>query len=203
MKNIPDVILNLLVFLSTAGLIVWLWLLVHKTMPEKFRQAFRFFTTLSNILCAAACLLTAVFAASGEIPAWVWLFKFIGTAAVTLTMLTVFLFMAPSIGKGWAKELLTGQPSDFFMHLVNPVLALVSFCVFEKRGMTFWQALPGVIPIILYGILYAYKVQHAPEGKRWDDFYGFARGGKIAVTLAGLALGGFLVSMGLMLLQNI
>ena len=97
MKNIPDVILNLLVFLSTAGLIVWLWLLVHKTMPGKFRQAFRFFTTLSNILCAAACFLTAVFAASGEIPAWVWLFKFIGTAAVTLTMLTVFLFMAPSI----------------------------------------------------------------------------------------------------------
>ena len=75
--------------------------------------------------------------------------------------------------------------------------------MFEKRGMTFWQALPGVIPIILYGILYAYKVQHAPEGKRWDDFYGFARGGKTAVTLAGLVFGGFLVSMGLMLLQNI
>ena len=194
MKNIPDVILNLL---------VWLYLKVHKTMPEKFRQAFRFFTCLSNILCAAACLLTAVFAAAGEIPGWVWLLKFVGTAAVTLTMLTVFLFMAPGIGKGWAKELLTGQASDFFMHLVNPVLALVSFCVFEKRGMTFLQALPGVIPIILYGILYAYKVLHAPEGKRWDDFYGLARGGKIAVSLAGLVLGGFLVSMGLMLLQNI
>ena len=203
MKNIPDVILNLLVFLITAGLLVWLYLKVHKTMPEKFRQAFRYFTCLSNILCAAACLLTAVFAAAGEIPGWVWLLKFIGTAAVTLTMLTVFLFMAPSIGKGWAKELLTGQASDFFMHLVNPILALVSFCVFEKRDMTFWQALPGVIPIILYGILYAYKVLHAPEGKRWNDFYGLARGGKIAVSLAGLVLGGFLVSMGLMLLQNI
>lgn len=203
MKNIPDVILNLLVFLITAGLLVWLYLKVHKTMPEKFRQAFRFFTCLSNILCAAACLLTTVFAASGEIPGWVWLLKFVGTAAVTLTMLTVFLFMAPGIGKGWAKELLTGQASDFFMHLVNPVLALVSFCVFEKRGMTFLQALPGVMPIILYGILYAYKVLHAPEGKRWNDFYGLARGGKIAVSLAGLVLGGFLVSMGLMLLQNI
>ena len=203
MKNIPDVILNLLVFLITAGLLVWLYLKVHKTMPEKFRQAFRFFTCLSNILCAAACLLTAVFAAAGEIPGWVWLLKFVGTAAVTLTMLTVFLFMAPSIGKGWAKELLTGQASDFFMHLVNPVLALVSFCVFEKRGMTFLQALPGVMPIILYGILYAYKVLHAPEGNCWNDFYGLARGGKIAVSLAGLVLGGFLVSMGLMLLQNI
>ena len=203
MKNIPDVILNLLVFLITAGLLVWLYLKVHKTMPEKFRQAFRYFTCLSNILCAAACLLTAVFSAAGEIPGWVWLLKFIGTAAVTLTMMTVFLFMAPSIGKGWAKELLTGQPSDFFMHLVNPILALVSFCVFEKRGMTFLQALPGVIPIILYGILYAYKVLHAPEGKRWSDFYGLARGGKIAVSLAGLVLGGFVVSMGLMLLQNI
>lgn len=203
MKNIPDVILNLLVFLITAGLLVWLYLKVHKTMPEKFRQAFRYFTCLSNILCAAACLLTAVFAAAGEIPGWVWLLKFVGTAAVTLTMLTVFLFMAPSIGKGWAKELLTGQPSDFFMHLVNPILALVSFCVFEKRGMSFLQALPGVIPIILYGILYAYKVLHAPEGKRWNDFYGLARGGKIAVSLAGLVAGGFVVSMGLMLLQNI
>ena len=45
---------------------------------------------------------------TGEVPEWVWLLKYAGTAAVTVTMLTVFLFLAPSVGEGWVKTLLTG-----------------------------------------------------------------------------------------------
>ena len=63
--------------------------------------------------------------------------KYIGTAAVTVTMLTVFLFLAPGIGKGWAGILLTHTVSDFFMHLLTPLAALFSFCLLEKRGMSF------------------------------------------------------------------
>ena len=95
----------------------------------------------------------------------------------SVTMLTVFLYLAPVIGKDWYDVLLK-RPSDLFMHLLTPVMALVSFCVCERRGMTFPQCLLGVLPVVLYGPLYLYKILYAPEEKRWDDFYGFNRNGK-------------------------
>lgn len=198
-----DIVLNLLIFLITVLLVVFFAKKEGKWDPEKWRIAFRFFTCQSNVLCAISCLLMAVSGMAGEVPAWIWLLKYAGTAAVTVTMLTVFLFLAPSVGKGWVKVLLTGKPSDLFMHLITPALALVSFLVFERRGMGFGQALWGMLPVILYGILYIYKTQFAAPEKRWDDFYGFNRGGKWPVSLACMLTGTFLICMGLMALQNV
>ncbi len=198
-----DLILNLFIFLLTAGLLVSFSRQEGKWAPGRLKKAFRYFTCQSNVLCAAACLLTAVFLPAGELPEWVWLLKYAGTAAVSVTMLTVFLFLAPSIGRGWAEKLITGTAHDFCMHLLTPVLALVSFCVFEKKDMSFPQALIGMLPVILYGILYIYKVKYAPEEKRWEDFYGFGRNGKLPVSLAGMTAGTFLVCMALMALSGI
>ena len=130
-----------------------------------------------------------------------WLLKYIGTAAVTVTMLTVFLFLAPSVGKDWVSVLLKGP--DLFLHLITPLLALFSFCALEKRGMDFRTALWGMLPVLLYGPWYLYKIRFAPEGKRWDDFYGFNKGGKWLISFAMMAIGTFLMCMGLMALQNL
>lgn len=197
-----DLILNLLIFLITLLLVILFGRKEAKWMPERWRTAFRFFTCQSNVLCASSCLLSALFLLGGEIPQWAWLLKYAGTAAVTVTMLTVFLFLAPSIGKGWAEKLLIGRVSDLFMHLLTPLLALVSFCIFELRGMTFLQSLIGLLPVVLYGILYLYKVLYAPEEKRWDDFYGFNRNGKWKISIIAMLAGNFLICMGLMALQN-
>lgn len=202
MKNIPDVTLNLLIFLVTAWFVFGFFRKDGKWAPEKGKIAFRFFTCQSNVLCGAACLLTAATAAAGEIPDWIWTLKYAGTAAVTVTMLTVFLFLAPSIGSGWTEKLLTGRAHDLFMHLITPVTALVSFCVFEKRGLSFARAMYGMVPVLLYGFLYLYRIRYAPEEKRWEDFYGFSRGGKLALNLAGMVTGTFLVCMILTAVQN-
>ena len=146
----------------------------------------------------------AVFTLAGNVPEWVWLLKYIGTVAVTVTMLTVFFFLAPSIasvGKNWVEILLTG--SDIFMHLLTPLAALVSFCVFEKRGMTFPQCLFGLLPVALYGPLYLYKILLAPEGKRWKDFYGFNRNGRWPAAFAAMLGATFLMCLGFMALQNL
>lgn len=198
-----DIALNLLIFLVTFALVLGFARKDGQWVPENWRIAFRFFTCQSNMLCAVSCLLTASFALAGEVPEWLWLLKYTGTAAVTVTMLTVFFFLAPSIGKGWADKLLTGKASDLFMHLLTPVAALLSFCLFERRGMTFSQALWGMVPVLLYGILYLYKIKAAPQDKRWEDFYGFCRNGRLAVPLAGMLTGTFLICMGLMALQNV
>ena len=123
--------------------------------------------------------------------------KFVGTASVTVTMLTVFLFLAPSVGKGWMKTLLTGRVSDFFMHLVTPLLAIFSLCVFERWEISLPQCLWGMAPVILYGALYIYKTIILPEGKGWEDFYGFNRGGKWPASLAAMTAGTFLICLGL------
>ena len=114
-------------------------------------------------------------------------------------MLTVFLFLGPS--EGTLRRLLSG--SDFFMHLLTPLAAIASFILFERRGMDFKTALWGMLPVALYGVWYLYKTIYAPEGKRWEDFYGFNRGGRWPVAFAGMMVGGFAVCMGLMALQNI
>ena len=94
-----DRILNVFIALLTLLLVLGFFRKDGKWEPEWGKFALRFFTTQSNILVAAASLLTALALSSeGTIPRWIWTLKYIGTAAVTVTMLTVFLFLPPSIG---------------------------------------------------------------------------------------------------------
>ena len=155
-----DIILNLAVFGITLYLVARLFRKDGESVPDRVRMAFRFFTVQSNVLCALAALLTAACRLAGTLPRWAWMLKYIGTAAVTVTMVTVFVFLAPSIGKGWVDILLKG--GDMFMHLLTPLMALISFCFLEKQGMTFAQALAGMLPVALYGPLYLYRIAFAP-----------------------------------------
>ena len=200
--TVIDIILNLAIFVITPLLLIRLWRRTGKESPEKFRGAFRFFTCLSNIWCSLTALLTAAAGIAGNVPEWVWILKYTGTAGVAVTMLTVFLFLAPSVGKDWYGVLLKGS-GNLFMHLLTPLMALVSFCVFERRGMTFAQSLFGLLPVALYGPLYLYQILYAPEGKRWEDFYGFNKNGKWPVSFAAMLAGTFIMCMGLMALQNL
>ena len=192
-----DLLLNAAIFIVTLVLTVRFFRKDGAWNPEQGRLALRFFTTQSNVLCAVSALLMCLFPKSE----FAWTVKYVGTAAVTVTMLTVFFFLAPGLGKGGLAKLLKG--SDLFMHLITPLAALLSFLVFERRGMSFGVSLWGMVPVILYGSWYLYKVVFAPEEKRWNDFYGFNKGGKWPVYFSCMMVGGFLVCMLLMGLQNL
>ena len=125
-------------------------------------------------------------------------FRFFTELSNVFCAFTALLFLGPSTGN--LKALLTGN--GLFMHLITPLLAIVSFSVFEKRGMSFSIALLGMLPVILYGFLYLYKVVFSPEDKRWDDFYGYNKGGKWPIAFALMMIGAFVVCMLLMGLQN-
>lgn len=201
--RVADIILNGAIFAVTLFIVLrYVYRIAQNREGEKKKHLFRSFTCLSNMLCALTALATALAGLTGTIPEWVRMLKYIGTAGVTLTILTVFLFLAPSIGKGWQEILLQGVENTF-MHLLTPLTALLTFCVFERNGMTFAQSLLGMVPIALYGPLYMYKVLLAPEGKRWDDFYHFIRNGKWGFALTAMVTGNFLICMGLMALQNL
>ena len=188
-----DLFLNALIFTMTLILTVRFFRKDGSFRFSNGAAAFRYFTVLSNVFCAAAALLMCLSPSSS----WAWILKYIGTAAVTVTMLTVFLFLGPNLGY---KELLTG--TDLYMHLVTPLLAILSFSCYEKRGMTVGTTMLGVLPVLFYSILYLYKVLYAPGTRRWEDFYGFNKGGKWPISLALMLTGSFAVCIGFMILQN-
>ena len=191
-----DILLNAFIFGVTLIIVVFFcFRRDHRWDLKRGKSSLRFFTVQSNVLCALSALLMCLFQQSRG----AWLLKYVGTAAVTVTMLTVFLFLAPSVGKDWVSVLLKGP--DLFMHLLTPLLALITFCIFEKRGMGFGTAWLGMLPVVLYGPWYLYKIRFAPEDKRWDDFYGFNKGGRWPVSFLLMAIGTFLICMGLMALQ--
>ena len=193
-----SILINTAIFIITLILVIRFFRKDGRWDLERGRKAFCFFTCQSNVLCACAALLTAVSQLTGTVPEWIWVLKYIGTSAVSVTMMTVLIFLGPVYSY---KEVLKGF--NFFMHLLTPMLALLSFCVFEKRGMSFRLALIGLLPVVLYGPLYLYKILYAPEGKRWDDFYAFNKTGKWPVSFAAMFTGTFLICMGIMALQNI
>ncbi|MDO4815837.1 MAG: hypothetical protein Q4A83_04440 [Bacillota bacterium] len=137
---------------------------------------FVFFTNDSNILAALCCLVLAPFniksiiSGRDEIPQWVLLLKFVGTVAVTLTMMVVLLFLGPTQGYG---KMFTGVTLE--LHLICPLLAIISFCFFE-RGIVLSkkQMLWGLVPTIVYGTVYLIMVVFT---EKWPDFYGFNMGG--------------------------
>lgn len=162
-------------------------------------QCFRFFTILSNVAVSISGAVLIYFNVRNIIydeykyPTWALKFKFVNTVAVTVTFLTVVFFLAPSSafgGKGYF-TLFAGM--GFFVHFTNPILAVISFVLFEKiENFSFKQALWGMLPVLLYSILYITMVVFiGEENGGWPDFYYFTFGGKDwAVVFSAIAMNG-------------
>ena len=183
-----SIIINIAIFLTTLTILILYFRQDGRWQVDKGRKAFRFFTVLSNAFCAIAALAMAVSQIGGAVPRPVLLMKYLATVSVTVTLATVFLFLGPTMG-GY-RDLLKGD--NLYMHLIGPVLAILSYAFLEKREMAFPTALTGLIPVALYGGMYLYRVVYAPEDRRWKDFYGFNKGGKWPLALAAM-LGGTLI----------
>ena len=186
-----SIVINAVIFVATFAIVISHF---RKDGVWQFRYGltqFRYFTVLSNTFCAITALLMAISQIGGSVSRPVFLLKYLGTVSVTLTFLTVLLFLAPSQG-GFAKWF----AGDFFYtHLVGPLLAIASFCLLEKRPMNLGTAMLGLIPMLLYGAVYVYKVMLAPEDQRWEDFYGFNRNGMWLVSGVAMLVGASLICL--------
>ena len=160
--------------------------LVRRTPREKLPESFRYFTVLSNLFCALTALILLVCELCGAMPAWAVALKYMGTVTVTVTLCTVFLFLLP-VSRSLEGLLSTGP--ERIMHVVTPLLAILSFLCFEQKGLSAWIIPLGILPVLLYGWLYLDRVVFA---KAWPDIYGFNKGGKwklsFSLMLAGAAL---------------
>ena len=169
-----DRLVNLVIAVSTLAA-AWLdWQQDGRFQPLRFRFSLRYFTMQSNLLCALAALCLCLWPGA----AWAWMLKYLGTAAVAVTLLTVLCYLGPTRGY---RNLLSG--TGFVMHLSTPVLAILSFCLLERRSLAFPTALWGVTPVVVYGAHYVYRVILAPPERAWEDIYSFNQNGRWYVAL--------------------
>ena len=155
---------------------------IRRTEEGKQPETFRYFTVLSNLFCAFTALILLVCEFCGVLPAWAATLKYMGTVSVTLTFLVVLLFLWPSLGS--IQGLWDGP--ELFLHLVTPLLAVLSFLFYEKQGLSAWIIPLGLLPVLLYGWLYLDRVVVT---KTWRDMYGFNKNGRWKLSFSLLVLG--------------
>lgn len=182
---IPSIVLN--AFLVVTSIVCTVLGLKKRSV----QGLFRYFTVQSNLFCALCAIVVLLAWTTGALPKWVILLKYIGTVAVSVTLITVFAFLAPVSGE-W-KKLLSGP--DLFWHLFCPLVAIVSLCVFERTDFGFPWVFLGLVPTALYGVFYLYRVVVLPEDRRMEDFYGFNKNGRWPLSILLMLLMTFAASV--------
>jgi hypothetical protein len=115
---------------------------------------FRFYTEDSNILAAAAGLISAAFGLAfltrgRAIPRRVLLLKYTGVCCLMVTFTVVLGILAPMAGAGGYWVMLT-RGSMLYHHLLCPLLALVSFLLTDGCALSRRDTLLPLIPTALY-----------------------------------------------------
>ncbi|MBR5662770.1 MAG: hypothetical protein IKX00_03865 [Bacilli bacterium] len=144
----------------------------------------KYFTTDSNLFVGFASLLLVIEeykvlkdSRKAISPAF-YILKFIATVSVSITFLTVFLYLGPG-SEGGIMSMLTN--SNLFFHLIIPVLSIVSFVCFEKSNKIDKKYIKyGLIPTVLYTIFYMVNVLSHIENYKVSikyDWYWFLQNG--------------------------
>lgn len=209
MRLILALIINIAIVLLTVNAFLMFRHNQEEMHPGKTKfHFFIYFTSDSNILngiCSLILILFLLMMLCGNgslIPFWVYALHFIGTCAVMVTCATVILFLGPIAGY---KKMYTG--SDLYLHLICPVLSLVSIVILSTGyigEIPFYMTFLGIIPTVIYGILYIILVLLVgPEKGGWEDFYTFNRGGKWYISASLMIVGSYLISLGLFFLSRV
>lgn len=185
--RICSVILNSVLAVDMIVMTILLFLKDGKWDFETGVRRQKYFTALSNEFCAITCVFMIFFPDFYPVR----ILKFTGVIAVMVTFVTVLVFLGPTLGY---RRVMEGR--DFVLHVVNPVLAAISFGVFEREKIAFPHCLFGMVPVILYGIVYIYFVMLAPKEKRGEDFYGFNKGNKWYLSMTLMVLGTLILCVG-------
>lgn len=116
---------------------------------------FLYYTVDSNIFAEISCAVYAFFlirrlSVKKKIPVWAVMAKYAAVCCLSVTFLVVVTVLAPMHGaNGYRMMLFSGDM--FFHHLVSPVLAAVSFFLFDRVPFRASRAaLFALIPTAVY-----------------------------------------------------
>ena len=205
-KIIISLIINLIISMITTGIVVSYFLGNTGPLLKYGYESFRFFTTDSNVIAAAASIsviISDIMILRGKIntyPKYVRIFKYIGTVSVMLTFCTVMLFLIHIYGPS---ALLSG--TSFHMHFAAPLLSLISFCFIENdQKISFVGTLTGIVPMFIYAVIYIVNVVFiGEENGGWMDFYSFNSNGTWYITAVIMLCATYLISIIILLVHNL
>ena len=107
-----------------------------------------------------------------------YILKLAATTGVTLTMMVTVFFLAPTSNGNFIRYFMN---SNFFMHLITPLLCIISFIFFEpSESAKLTITIPGILPMLLYSFYYTPNILiHLDNGKVNPDYdwYNFLAGG--------------------------
>lgn len=180
-----NVIIAVFVIFATISMYTGFEFMGHATMlVEDGINMLQFYTVQSNLLMGIMAVVYAVYDVLllknriSKIPAIVSLLKLMFTVGVSVTLLTVVLYLTPITGGNAAALYMN---SNLFFHTLVPILAIITFLCFEKtKSIRFRYVSLCLIPTILYGVYYAINAfVHMVDGKvpYKYDWYLFAQGG--------------------------
>ena len=200
MKRKKAIWLNL--FIGVMSFAAWLWMVVAASQGGPLMAgglfSLKFFTVLSNLLNGTICLIFAFrLMGSGWVTQSLKTWKLVGTSAAGLTFLTVMGFLGPVFG---FQYMFNG--SNFFLHLLLPVLSMLSFMLLERGArIPFRKTLWAMVPVAIYAVGYLGNilVQGVGDWPDRHDFYGFLTWGwPTGIVIAiGLALATWLLAIAL------
>lgn len=187
-NNRIDALLNIIIVISTLIAVGYYFVIGPDPVGVSAKETFCFFTTDSNLLVALTSLLMLVYNFRNvEPPAWVMKLRLMGVTAVSLTIVTVLVFLTwYDYSRGGAQlALALYQKNCFLMHITTPMLAIISFTLLERTpNLTKVDALWGMLPMVIYAVVYLFLVVVTGV---WEDWYGFTFGGNYLLTVVLLA----------------
>lgn len=150
-------------------------------------EALKFLTVDSNIFAGITSLLFIIYTTAYlkgkiiEIPKVLYILKYTSTVCVVLTFLVTLFFLVPRFSFNF---LYLYTNSNFFFHLVIPILSFISFSFCEKSNhITFKNSFTCLVPVFIYGLFYSYNcISHSNNGlvSMKYDWYGFLSNGIIS-----------------------
>jgi hypothetical protein len=172
-------LINLFKWRSVTALAACLFTLVLTTgsvvygivtdTTETVNTEFEWFTVDSNLFMALAAMMIIPFAIEGiqkkrlTYPKWAQLIHYAGVINTTLTMV-----FALSVISWYDPQLAFGE-ENFFLHIICPLLILISFFMVESvHPLTRFDNLRALLPFSTYALLYLINVVFL---KRWEDHY--------------------------------
>ena len=189
-----NVIIIVTVIFSTVSLFTGFKFMGQFGLFEPFGlKSFKYFTVDSNILAGIVSLIYIgfLFVHSENKHLnyhWLYILKLSATTAVSLTMIITIFFLAPSAEHFYDLFL----NSNLFMHLLTPILCIISFIFFEPFGKpAFSLTLTGLLPMLCYAAYYIPNIFiHLENGKTSYeyDWYGFLKGGLNTIWFVMLIL---------------
>lgn len=165
----------------------------YNKLKVKGTDVLKYFTVDSNLFAAIACIamipenIKVITGKQRYISTPRLGLKYMATVALTVTMITVTVYLVPT--KGFAKAF---SKRNLVLHLITPCMTLFSFFVLENGFLRFYNTLMSLLPIIGYGLMYYYKVIYKGV---WKDIYGFNKGGRWKLSVLVMAVGSCLIAL--------